>query len=115
MNDNNETRRVIVITGASAGLGRAIAQAFARTEGAHIGLIARGKDGLEGTRRDVENLGGRAMVLSLDVADPDAVEAAAERVEAELGPILHRDGLAAIVLTGAVALAGAFLVKKISS
>ena len=50
--------RVVVVTGASAGLGRAIAQAFARTENARIGLIARGKDGLEGAKRDVEALGG---------------------------------------------------------
>jgi NAD(P)-dependent dehydrogenase (short-subunit alcohol dehydrogenase family) len=83
----SETPRVIVITGASAGLGRAIAQAFARSEGARIGLIARGKDGLEGAKRDVEKLGGQALMLPADVADADAVEAAAERVEAELGPI----------------------------
>lgn len=77
---------VVVITGASAGVGRATAQAFAR-RGAHIGLIARGRDGLEGARRDVEQLGGRALVLSLDVADANAIEAAATRVEEELGPI----------------------------
>ena len=79
--------RVIVITGASAGVGRAAAQRFARTEGAHIGLIARGEEGLEGAKRDVEALGGRALVLPCDVADADAVEAAAARVEAEFGPI----------------------------
>jgi len=84
---SSETPRVIVITGASAGLGRAIAQAFARSEGARIGLIARGKDGLEGAKRDVEKLGGQALMLPADVADADSVEAAAERVEAELGPI----------------------------
>jgi short-subunit dehydrogenase len=84
---NHNVPRVIVITGASAGLGRAIAQAFARTEGAKIGLIARGKEGLEGARRDVEGLGGKALTLPTDVADADAVEAAAEKVEQQLGPI----------------------------
>ena len=79
--------RVIVITGASAGVGRAVAQMFARTEGAHIGLLARGEDGLEGARRDVEALGGRALAVRCDVADADAVEAAAAQVEAEFGPI----------------------------
>ena len=85
--NNSKNPRVIVITGASAGLGRATAQAFARSEGARIGLIARGQDGLEGARRDVESLGGQALILQADVADADAVEAAAERVESELGPI----------------------------
>ena len=84
---SSKTPRVIAVTGASAGLGRAIAQAFARSEGARIGLIARGIDGLEGAKRDVETLGGQALVLPADVADADAVEAAAGRVETELGPI----------------------------
>ncbi len=61
-------------------------RAFAK-EGAHIGLIARGHDGLEGAKRDVEDLGGKAIMLPTDVADADAVEGAAERVEAEFGPI----------------------------
>src|SRR5437763_12391613 len=77
---------VVVITGASAGLGRATAKAFAQ-EGAHIGLLARGRDGLEGARRDVERLGGRALVLPTDVADAEQVERAAEAVEREFGPI----------------------------
>lgn len=76
----------MVITGASAGVGRATAQEFAR-HGAAIGLIARGMDGLEGARRDAEQLGGTALVLPTDVADANQVEAAAERVERELGPI----------------------------
>lgn len=84
---NGNPRRVIVVTGASAGLGRAIACAFARSEGARIGLIARGKAGLEAAKSDVENLGGEALILPADVADPHAVEAAAARVESELGPI----------------------------
>ena len=77
---------VVVITGASAGIGRATVREFAQ-RGAWIGLIARGIDGLEGARREVEVAGGRALVLPLDVADPEKVEAAAERVERELGPI----------------------------
>jgi len=77
---------VVVVTGASAGLGRAVVRAFAR-QGADVGLIARGVDGLEAARREVEADGGRAIVLPLDVADADAVDAAADRVERELGPI----------------------------
>jgi short-subunit dehydrogenase len=79
--------RVIVITGAAAGVGRATAQMFAKTEGAHIGLIARGLEALEGAKRDVESLGGQALILQCDVTDADGIEAAAERVERELGPI----------------------------
>jgi NAD(P)-dependent dehydrogenase (short-subunit alcohol dehydrogenase family) len=77
---------VVVITGASAGIGRAVARAFAR-EGAHLGLLARGLDGLQATRLEVERLGGRALALPADVADADAVERAAETVEQEFGPI----------------------------
>jgi NAD(P)-dependent dehydrogenase (short-subunit alcohol dehydrogenase family) len=81
-----EGRQVVVITGASAGIGRAIARIYA-ARGASVGLLARGTDGLDGARRDVESRGGRALMLPADVADHDAVEAAAEAVERELGPI----------------------------
>jgi NAD(P)-dependent dehydrogenase (short-subunit alcohol dehydrogenase family) len=81
-----ESSRVIVITGASAGVGRAAAKAFAQ-EGARIGLIARGRAGLEGARRDVETNGGEALVLPLDVADAAAVERAAGEVEEKFGAI----------------------------
>ena len=85
---SNPTKpRVIVITGASAGVGRAVVQMFAKTEQAHIALLARGLDGLEGARRGVEAAGGKAIICQCDVTDADAVEAAAERVERELGPI----------------------------
>jgi NAD(P)-dependent dehydrogenase (short-subunit alcohol dehydrogenase family) len=78
--------KVVVITGASSGVGRACARAFAR-RGAHIGLIARGRDALEAARREVEELGGSALVFPLDVADAEAVEAAAAAAEEQLGPI----------------------------
>lgn len=79
--------RVIVVTGAAGGVGRATARMFAETEGAHIGLLARSVEALEGAKREVEELGGKAIILPCDVADADAVEAAAERVEKEFGPI----------------------------
>src|SRR5436309_475396 len=78
--------RVVVITGASAGIGRAAARAFAR-DGAKIGLLARGVDGLEAAKEEVENLGGTALVLSADVANAGQVEAAAVMVEEQFGPI----------------------------
>ncbi len=79
-------RRVVVVTGASAGVGRATVRAFA-AQGADVGLIARGVDGLEAARREVEAAGGRALVLPTDVADADGVERAAQEVEDRLGPI----------------------------
>jgi NAD(P)-dependent dehydrogenase (short-subunit alcohol dehydrogenase family) len=78
--------RVVVVTGASAGVGRAAVQAFA-ARGAKVGLIARGLDGLHAARREVDALGGEALVCPLDVADPVAVEAAATTIERTLGPI----------------------------
>jgi len=79
-------RRVVVITGASAGVGRATAVAFAK-RGWSVALIARGTDGLQGARRDVEKAGGEALVLPADVADPAAILAAAEEVVAAWGTI----------------------------
>ena len=77
---------IVVVTGASAGVGRAVVRRFAR-DGAHIALLARGRDGLEAARREVEQAGGRALVVPADVANFDQVEAAAARTEAEFGPI----------------------------
>ena len=77
---------VVVITGASAGVGRAVAHAFAKRR-AHIGLLARGQEALEGAASEVEALGGMAIVIPTDVADPEQVEAAAAAVEARFGGI----------------------------
>ncbi len=77
---------VIVITGASAGVGRATVRRFA-APGVSIGLIARDRERLEATAEEVRAAGGEAMVLPLDVADAGAVEAAADRVEQAFGPI----------------------------
>ncbi|MGN6554521.1 MAG: SDR family oxidoreductase [Verrucomicrobiota bacterium] len=82
----NESKEVVVITGASAGVGRATVRAFAK-RGASIGLVARGREGLEAAKREVEELGGRALVCVADVAHEDEVEAAAAAVEKEFGPI----------------------------
>jgi NAD(P)-dependent dehydrogenase (short-subunit alcohol dehydrogenase family) len=77
---------VVVITGASSGVGRACAREFAR-RGVRLALIARGRDGLEAAQREVEKLGGRGIVFPLDVAEAEAVDAAARAIEEELGPI----------------------------
>ena len=84
----SQTQRpeVVVITGASGGIGRATVQEFAR-HGAHIGLIARGEAGLQGAKDDVERLGGKAIILPTDIADPEAVEKAAQKIEETFGPI----------------------------
>lgn len=79
-------RRIVAITGASAGVGRAAVRAFA-AEGADVALLARGTDGLEAAREEVEGMGRRALAIPCDVADALRVEEAAERIEAELGPI----------------------------
>src|SRR5947209_15516272 len=79
-------REVVVITGASGGIGRAAARRFA-AEGARVGLIARGRRGLEGAAREVEEAGGEALILPLDVAHEEAVEDAAAKVEDAFGPV----------------------------
>jgi NAD(P)-dependent dehydrogenase (short-subunit alcohol dehydrogenase family) len=77
---------IVVVTGASAGVGRAAARAFAE-DGWDVALLARGETGLDGAADDVRRAGSRALPIEVDVSDAGAVEAAADRVERELGPI----------------------------
>ena len=77
---------VVVVTGSSAGLGRAIAHAYAK-RGARLGLLARNPEALAATKQECEELGGAAIFIPIDVADAEAVERAAMQVEQELGPI----------------------------
>jgi len=79
-------QRVIVVTGATGGVGRAVARRFG-ARGDAVALLARGTDGLVGAAKDVEQAGGRALPVEVDMADHRAVEAAAGYVESELGPI----------------------------
>jgi short-subunit dehydrogenase len=77
---------IVVITGASAGVGRATARKFAK-HGAWVALLARGKGGLEAARKEVEELGGKALAIPVDVANADEVEAAAAKIEIDLGRV----------------------------
>ncbi|HEX9528936.1 MAG TPA: SDR family oxidoreductase [Streptosporangiaceae bacterium] len=78
--------QTVVITGASAGIGRAVARLFAQ-RGARVGLIARGYAGLAGAVRDVEQAGGVGLAVSADVADFAQVDDAAQKIEDTFGPI----------------------------
>jgi NAD(P)-dependent dehydrogenase (short-subunit alcohol dehydrogenase family) len=83
---NDSRRETVVITGGTAGIGRATAREFAG-HGWSVAVLARGRDGLEATRREIEELGGTALSIPADVAVSQQVEAAADQVERELGPI----------------------------
>ena len=84
--ENTFKDKVVVITGATGGVGRATAWEFAK-QGAKVVLLARDQAQLDGTKKEVEEYGGKALSISVDVADADAVEAAAEQAEQEFGPI----------------------------
>src|SRR5436309_2817997 len=78
--------QVVVVTGATAGVGRAVAREYG-VRGARVALLARGEDGLSAAAEDVRSRGGTPLPVAVDMADRDAVLAAARRVETELGPI----------------------------
>src|SRR5690606_33667373 len=84
--EKDPQRQVVVITGASAGVGRAVARAFAG-QGARVALLARGQERLRAAAREIQQLGGEALVLSADVASWQQVEAAAQQVERRWGRI----------------------------
>src|SRR5581483_5131025 len=79
-------QEVVVVTGASAGVGRAVAREFGKRR-ARVGLIARGTDGLAAAQKEIEAFGGQAIVLPTDVAQADKVDLAAAEVEKTFGPI----------------------------
>ena len=84
--NNSKRNDIVVITGASAGVGRAAAKKFAE-RGCSVGLIARGIEGLEGAKKDVESFGTKAVYVQADVANAEEIENAANKIEKELGPI----------------------------
>ena len=83
---NGANRQVVVVTGASAGVGRATVRAFAKS-GCSVGLIARGTEGLDAAANEVRCAGGKAVAVPTDVSDAEAVDRAADQIERELGPI----------------------------
>ncbi|MBS0351308.1 MAG: SDR family oxidoreductase [Proteobacteria bacterium] len=86
MNINSLSNKIVVVTGASAGIGRATALNFAK-HAATVALIARGRAGLEGAKREIEAIGGKAHIFLTDVSQADQVEKTAAQIEHELGPI----------------------------
>src|SRR5436190_20316547 len=82
----SEMSPIVAITGASAGVGRATARAFAR-DGWDVALLARGAAGLDAAADEIRAAGARALPIAVDVADAEAVQVAGERIERELGPI----------------------------
>lgn len=105
--------RTAVVTGANAGVGRATATALAEA-GYQVALLARGQQGLEDTRMELESTGARAIALAVDVADAEAVEQAADRIETELGPIDLWVNAAMVTVFGTIAELPADEIRRVS-
>lgn len=105
--------QTVVITGASAGVGRATAREFAR-RGAALALLARGSAGLAGVAAEVRELGARALPLEVDVADPERVREAAAQIELELGPIDVWINNAMVTVFGPVARLTAAEIRRVT-
>lgn len=86
VNQRTQRPEVVVVTGASGGAGRAIAEEFGK-HGAQVCLVARGEAGLEGAKRNIEQAGGQAIIVAGDAADPQTHERAAQQAEETFGPI----------------------------
>jgi len=108
-----ETCKVVVVTGASAGVGRATAREFAR-RGYDVALLARNAEALDNARAEVESLGRRALAVPLDMADADAVERAALDIESQLGPIEVWVNNAMVTVFSPVALLQAEEVRRVT-
>jgi short-subunit dehydrogenase len=105
--------KVVVVTGASAGVGRATAREFARV-GADVALLARNGEALDNARAEIESCGRRALAIPVDVSDADAVERAAFAVESQLGPIDVWVNNAMVTVFSPVALLQAEEVRRVT-
>ena len=96
------SHKTVVVTGASAGIGRAIAVRFGK-RGWQVAIIARGQEGLDSAKREIQAAGARTLAIRADVADADAVMRGADQIEAELGPIDVWVNNAMVTIYGAIA------------